>query len=235
MSLKVIGAGFGRTGTLSLKLALEQLGFGPCYHMVEKLKRPEHDANWLTLARGETKDWRTVLSGYQATVDWPGVYFWKTLAAANPDAKIILTVRDAQQWYESAANTIFTRMRDFAETLAHNDTGTLDQKHLTHRRMVNAIVANGTFDGNLDRTHAIAVFNAHNDDVGRSVPPERLLVYRSGRGLGPPLRLLGRACAADTLPERQQHGGLWKPIPKKRSCPMRHGGVLQTLLSCRSR
>jgi hypothetical protein len=182
MSLKVIGAGFGRTGTLSLKLALEQLGFGPCYHMVETLHHPAHDAAWLALARGKAKDWRAVLGGYQATVDWPGVYFWRALAAANPDAKIILTVRNADQWYDSAANTIFSRMRDFTETLAHDDNGTLGQERRAHMRMVNSIVADGTFDGYLDRAHAIDVFNAHNEDVRRSVPPKKLLVYQSGEG-----------------------------------------------------
>jgi hypothetical protein len=125
MSLKVIGAGFGRTGTLSLKRALEQLGFGPCYHMAETRHHPDHDAAWLALARGETTDWHSVLTDYQATVDWPGVHFWKMLAAANPDAKIILTVRDPDRWYDSADQTIFRRMREFAKVLARGEDGTM--------------------------------------------------------------------------------------------------------------
>jgi len=182
MSLKVVGAGFGRTGTLSLKLALEQLGFDPCYHMVETRHHPTHDAAWLALARGETKDWQSVLTGYRATVDWPGAYFWKTLADDNPNAKIILTVRDAERWYDSAAKTIFARMREFADALASGQDDIADPKRRAHMRMVNTIVADGTFGGNLDRTHAIDVFNAHNDNVYRSVPAERLLVYESGEG-----------------------------------------------------
>ena len=90
-TLKVIGAGFGRTGTLSLKLALEELGLGPCYHMIEVSAHPEHDALWLALAKGESSDWRPMLQGYASTVDWPTTYIWKELAAANPQAKIILT------------------------------------------------------------------------------------------------------------------------------------------------
>ncbi len=121
MPLKVIGAGFGRTGTMSLKLALEQLGFGPCYHMAEVMTRPGHDTMWLALARGEVSDWRPILDGFNATVDWPSTYFWRRLAADNPDAKIILTLRDAEAWYRSAAATIFGRMLEFealrAETL----------------------------------------------------------------------------------------------------------------------
>ena len=101
MPLKVIGAGFGRTGTMSLKLALDQLGFGPCYHMAEVMTRPDHDTMWLALARGEASDWGPILDGFNATVDWPSTYFWRRLAADNPDAKIVLTVRDAEAWYRA--------------------------------------------------------------------------------------------------------------------------------------
>jgi hypothetical protein len=182
MSLKVIGAGFGRTGTLSLKLALEQLGFAPCYHMIETGRRPEHDALWLAIARGESGDWRSILEGYAACVDWPGVSIWKSLVAANPQAKVILTVRDPQRWYASAASTIFARMQDFANTLARGDADTADPARRTHMAMVNRIVVDNSFGGSLDKAHAIAVFNAHNEEVRRTVPPKRLLVYESGEG-----------------------------------------------------
>lgn len=100
MTPNVIGAGFGRTGTLSLKSALEELGLGPCYHMVETRAHPEHDTMWLALANGEASDWRPMLSGYASAVDWPTTYFWKDLAAANPQAKIILTLRDPDAWLQ---------------------------------------------------------------------------------------------------------------------------------------
>jgi sulfotransferase family protein len=182
MSLEVIGTGFGRTGTLSLKQALEQLGFGPCYHMIETRTHPDHDALWLALARGETKDWRAILGDYRATVDWPGVFIWKDLVAANPDAKVILGLRDAESWYESAANTIFARMRDFANALESAELDRLDPAHVAHMRMVNEVVMQQTFGGDLGRAHAIAVFEAHNAEVRRTVPPERLLVYEPGEG-----------------------------------------------------
>ncbi|MGB8711334.1 MAG: sulfotransferase family protein, partial [Methyloceanibacter sp.] len=121
MTLKVIGAGFGRTGTLSLKLALEELGLGPCYHMIEVNAHREHDALWLALARSEASDWRPMLQGYASTVDWPTTYNWKELAAANPQAKIILTVRDPEAWYASAAATIFARMLEFESMRAIPD------------------------------------------------------------------------------------------------------------------
>ena len=79
MTLRVVGAGLGRTGTHSLKLALEQLLGGPCYHMVEVLGRPDQAAVWSRAARGEEPDWTTFLAGYEATVDWPAASFWREL------------------------------------------------------------------------------------------------------------------------------------------------------------
>ena len=181
MLLKVIGAGFGRTGTLSLKHALDELGFGPCYHMMETRHHPDHDAAWIALARGETQEWQSILTGYQSIVDWPGVAFWKMLVSANPDAKVILTVRDPARWYESADKTIFSRMRTFSKALERgkdlpDSTGEL------HMRMVKTVVADQSFGGRLDRENAISVFNTHNEEVRHAVPPERLLIYESGEG-----------------------------------------------------
>lgn len=191
MPLKVIGAGFGRTGTLSLKLALEQLGHGPCYHMAETLQHPEHDAQWLALAQGETNDWRAILDGYGACVDWPSIMIWKELVGAYPDAKVILTLRNPERWYASASNTIFARMREYAELLAASNDNAIDPARRTHMRMVNAVVVDKTFGGNLEGDHAMAVFSAHNEEVCRTVPPERLLIYESGEGWGRLCAFLG--------------------------------------------
>src|SRR5215212_7838314 len=118
MSLEVIGAGFGRTGTMSLKVALEQLGYGPCYHMVELFEHPDHVERWEAAVRGEEPvDWEEVFAGYRATVDWPGAAFYKELSERYPEAKVILTVRDPDRWYESARNTIFT-LQDVASSRA---------------------------------------------------------------------------------------------------------------------
>src|SRR3954470_7666921 len=110
-TLQVIGAGFGRTGTLSLRDALVRLGFRPCDHMLENIEHPERFALWHEAFQhkqaGLTIDWRPLLSGYRAIVDWPGVYFWRELVAGHPDAKVVLTVRDPHRWYESAMATIF--------------------------------------------------------------------------------------------------------------------------------
>jgi len=191
MLLKVIGAGFGRTGTLSLKYALEQLGFGPCYHMIETREHPEHDAMWLALARGDPHDWHAILDGYAASVDWPAIMIWKELVAAYPDAKVILTLRDSEHWYKNASKTIFARMREFAEALARDAAASIDPPRRAHMRMVNAVVVDKAFGGDLGHHHAIEVFNAHNAGVRRAIPPEKLLVYESGQGWDPLCAFLG--------------------------------------------
>ena len=106
MSLKVIGAGFGRTGTLSLKMALEQLGLGPCYHMVEVFKHRDHLPRWIAAHEGAETDWADLFSGYAATVDWPSCNLWQAQLEAFPEAKILLARRDPKAWYRSVMNTI---------------------------------------------------------------------------------------------------------------------------------
>jgi hypothetical protein len=187
MSIKVIGAGLGRTGTLSLKLALEELGFGRCYHMTEVLAHREDARIWDAAARGEPVEWEALLRDCQATVDWPGCTFYEELMRRYPDAKVVLTVRDPERWYESAYHTIyyvqqafprwitpfFPRMRDF-------------------RRMVDRLIWDGTFQGRFeDRPFAIEVFNRHNDEVRGVVPPERLLVFEVREGWQPLCAFLG--------------------------------------------
>src|SRR4051794_9317995 len=108
MSLKVIGAGFGRTGTASLKGALDMIGFGPCYHMIEVFDHPEHIALWHAALDGTLLSWELILRNYVSSCDWPAASFYERLMRANPDAKVILTVRDPEKWYESVLNTIYS-------------------------------------------------------------------------------------------------------------------------------
>jgi hypothetical protein len=221
MSLKVIGAGFGRTGTMSLKLALEQLGVGPCYHMAEVMTRPGHDTMWLALAKGETSDWRLILDGFNSTVDWPSTYFWRRLAADNPDAKIVLTLRDAEAWYRSAAATIFGRMLEFealrAEALrVGSGLEALDPARRRHMEMVNTIIVKNTFGGSLDKANAIRVFAAHNDEVRREVPAARLLVYETGQGWEPLCRFLGVAVPEAPYPRVNSTSDFAAQFPKRR-------------------
>ena len=112
MSLQVVGAGLGRTGTASLKMALEELLGGRCHHMFEVLERPEEISVWTAAARGDMPDWQRLLSDYVALVDWPGASFWPELVEAFPDALVLLSVRDLDEWYDSAAATIFPESSD---------------------------------------------------------------------------------------------------------------------------
>ena len=107
MALKIIGAGFGRTGTLSMKAALEQLGFMKCHHMVDVVPSPEQVDAWLAKSRGETVDWERVFHGFEASVDFPSSLFYAELAGVYPDAKVVLTVRPPDGWYESTRNTLY--------------------------------------------------------------------------------------------------------------------------------
>ena len=106
-SLKVIGAGLGRTATLSLKVALERLGLDKCYHMTEIFAQPDHVGLWDAAGRGRPVDWEALFRGYQATVDWPGCHFYRDFLARYPDANVILTVRDPERWYDSARQTSY--------------------------------------------------------------------------------------------------------------------------------
>jgi hypothetical protein len=177
MTLQVIGAGFGRTGTKSLKLALEQLGFAPCYHMVEVFGHPDHNEIWEGAALGKPTDWKGFLAPYRAGVDWPICHFWRELAGIFPDAKFILTERDPEAWYKSISQTIIASMERKDEPA--------DPVRRRQVRMGRLIVSEKTFGGRIDKDHVIAVYRRHNQDVKDTLPASRLLVTDSPEGWGP--------------------------------------------------
>jgi Sulfotransferase domain len=194
--VKVIGAGFGRTGTLSLKAALEELGFAPCYHMREVFEHPKDAGLWKAAAEGEPVDWHSVLDQYQAAVDWPVCAFYKELMEEYPEAKVLLTVRDPERWYESTAATIHNVQRRFSKVPrfmkrflpAISNVG----------QMIQAVVWDGTFHGNfVNKDQAISIFNRHIEEVQRYVPAERLLVYTVKEGWEPLCAFLGVEVPAD--------------------------------------
>lgn len=184
MTIKVIGAGFGRNGTLSLKLALEQLGFDKCYHMMTLDQDKDEDLAWLALSRGENVDFDVLFQGYQASVDWPSCNFWREQMAAYPEAKVILSERDPQRWYESVMNTIYpasAAMKDVQDPLMQRRS-----------RMVFELIWDGLFDGRMsDRDHVIDVYLKHNQQVKDEVPAEKLLVFESSIGWEPLCEFLG--------------------------------------------
>jgi hypothetical protein len=198
VGVKVIGAGFGRTGTASLKVALEELGFGPCYHMTEVFANPDHADFWRAAWRGEPVHWDGVLGSYAATVDWPACTFYGELMERHPDAKVLLSVRDPERWYESTRNTIYELSRlSTGSPLARLSFAILSlfvfgTFKTGQGPMTEEIVWQGTFDGRFeDKHHAIEVFNRHNQEVQRRVPQEQLLVYEAKEGWRPLCEFLG--------------------------------------------
>jgi hypothetical protein len=189
MALRVVGAGLGRTGTNSLKVALEQLLEGRCYHMYELFGRPEDLPAWEAAVRGEPVDWDGLLHEYAATVDWPAAAFWRELYAANPDAVVLLSTRDsARTWWESMEQTI-------VPTLSR-PTPSEDPDAVRGRAMVLEMMRQRFTPDWCDRAAAMAAYERHNDDVRRAVPRERLVEWQPSDGWEP-------ICAALELPVPQ--------------------------------
>jgi hypothetical protein len=184
MALKVVGAGFGRTGTLSLKHALERVGAGPCYHMMEVFPRPDHVAMWHRLAFENLIDWDLLFRDFQATVDWPSARWWREIAAHYPEARVLLSVRDPESWYKSMIDTIFQPMnfqvRDDASEIVR-----------LQNQMVRKAILTETFDNRFeDKAHAIEVFERHTQEVRDTIDPARLLVFDVKEGWAPLCRFL---------------------------------------------
>jgi hypothetical protein len=184
--------GFGRTGTTSLKLALERLGAGPCYHMLDVMQDQTRARAWLAAGQSQRPDWSSLFAGFSSTVDWPAAAFWRELLDAYPGAKAILTVRDPQQWYDSMAKTILRAWRMRRERAGQppaEGTGTdaprvVDTKDFGD--MIEVVVERRVFDGRADdREYAIARLERHIAEVKASVPAEQLLVYEVTQGWEP--------------------------------------------------
>ena len=188
MSLYVVGAGVGRTGTHSLKLALERLVGGRCHHMLELVRHPAEIPAWIGAIDGRPADWRAMLDGYSALVDWPGAAFWREISAANPDAPVLLSVRDPDSWYRSASNTIFL---------------TFDRVPPEARPWMDAVrrLLRDRFSDRFDDPTAMMdAFVRHNDAVRREVPAARLLEWTPGDGWDPICERLGLAVPAEPFP-----------------------------------
>ena len=172
----MVGAGLGRTGTMSLQAALQELLGGRCYHMLEVFEHPEHIALWHAAIRGdEMPDWDSMLAGYVATVDWPACTFWRELADANPDAPVLLSTRPADAWWRSAHATIFEM---------GNREPPDDPVFGPQQRMIHDMFKRFTPDWQQEEA-AKAAFEAHNAEVRATVPADRLTEWQPGDGWGP--------------------------------------------------
>jgi hypothetical protein len=183
MSLKVIGAGFGRTGTRSLKEALEILGFAPCHHMVEVFMHPEQVPLWDKAALGQMTDWDELFANYESACDWPSCYFY-------PDAKVILSLRDPKSWYKSVAATIMPAMMKPKDGDERRLPGIFGPK----------IIGEDTFHNDFSEKNMIRVYEAHNEEVKRAIPKDRLLVFEAKDGWAPLCKLLGVAVPDQPYP-----------------------------------
>ena len=180
MALEVIGAGLGRTGTLSLKLALERIGFGKCYHMSEMLANVRaHLPLWIESAKGDPQ-WDAIFAGYRSTTDYPGCMVWRGLMAKYPGAKVILTTRDPDRWFDSVGATVFSpehrarfegnpMMEEFFRLTVFGDLG----------------------DRLGNRARMVEYFNTWNQAVIDEVPADKLLVYSAREGWEPLCAFLG--------------------------------------------
>ena len=175
MTLKVIGAGFGRTGTNSMQIALDLLGFGPCHHMFEVTNNPVMKTRWRAFMQGTIMGWDELFEGYAACMDWPAAHYWQTLIELYPDARVILTWRDPESWWRSFERTL---LRYYQTT--------------DERESVGFQIIDRAFDGRpYDRDHALALYQANIDAVKATVPADRLLVHCLGDGWEPLCAHLG--------------------------------------------
>lgn len=176
MALKVIGSGLGRTGTMSTKLALEQIGFGPCHHMIEVFAHPESVPLWVDAGNGKP-DWDAIFAGYQSMVDHPGCAYWRELMAFYPDAKVLHTVRDPVKWFESTQATIFA-------------PGRPPPPEGPMRTFMAQVL--GWYGGDIhDRDFMLDFFERHTAAVVAGVPKDRLLVFEVSQGWEPLCDFLG--------------------------------------------
>ena len=182
MSLKVISAGFGRTGTMSLKLALEQLLGAPCHHMEEVVKNgPDQVPLWNDAVDGKA-DWDAIYNGFSSAVDWPTAAFWRDVHAAFPEAKMILSTRSAESWWKSFSNTILPSLLDERGPPPHLKDWI---------EMVKKVVIGRSLGGKTDKDGAITAFEAHEAAVKTAYPEGQLLVHEAKDGWEPLCAFLG--------------------------------------------
>jgi hypothetical protein len=202
MALKVIGSGFGRTGTMSMKLALEQLGFGPCHHMIEVVQNPAQPAVWKAVAAGEKVDWSEVFRGYNSQVDWPGAAVWRETSLAFPHAKVLHTERPEDVWWNSFTVTI----GKFFNLLPNLP---LPPEIADSFRTMKTLFIKEQFGDPVERDRAIASYRRNNQMVRDTIPADRLLVFDITQGWGPLCRFLDVTEPETPFPSSNHRAEFW--------------------------
>ena len=207
MTVHVIGVGVGRTGTYSLKLAINQLGLGPCHHMEEVLhNQSEQVPLWAAAVQGHP-DWEAIYTGYESAVDWPTAGFFRELADVYPSAKFILTVRDPERWVESFSETIY-------KLLASGDQ--VPEEMRAWLDMAAGVIGKTGFPAGLDLAGMMKAFSAHNDAVRKTVPEDQLLVFEVKDGWAPLCEFLDLPVPENPFPRTNDRGEFWDRVSGKK-------------------
>ena len=203
MSLKVIGSGFGRTGTMSMKEALGVLGLGPCHHMLEVMENPKQLPHWKAIAAGEQVNWAEVFEGYNSQVDWPGAHVWQETSIAFPEARVIHTERPEDAWWNSFNGTIGKFFANYSDLdLPPHITDIFDT--------MNGWLIKEAFDDFTDRDSAIAAYRLNNQKVRDTIPADRLLVFNVADGWDPLCRFLELPVPDTAFPHRHPKKEFWE-------------------------
>ncbi len=203
MSISVIGVGVGRTGTNSLRLALNQLGLGPCHHMDEVIQNMTVQVPlWAAAAKGNP-DWTAIFKGYGSAVDWPTASFYRELHKQYPTAKFVLTQRSTESWYASFSETIYKLLGMKDELPTHM------QDWLT---MSLAVLAKAGVTNGMDETGLKAAFNTHNEAVKAAIPAKQLLVYEVSQGWEPLCAFLGKPVLSEAFPRSNDRTAFWENL-----------------------
>ncbi len=205
MALKIIGSGFGRTGTKSLKQALETLGFGPCHHMYEVMASERQQALWMEAMRGKEIDWDEIYAGFSAQVDWPGLHYWHEASIAFPAARVVHTERGEDEWWTS-----------FSATIGKFHT-VLDQVPLPQNldalfRALRKTMVDPVFGDHTSKASAIAAYRAHNARVRATIPAARLLVFDVRQGWEPLCDFLGLDVPDAPFPNTNPRAEFWDVV-----------------------
>jgi hypothetical protein len=207
MPLKVIDAGVGRTGTLSLKLAINRLGLGPCHHMEEVLhNRPVHVPLWAAALKGDP-DWQAIYRGYASAMDWPTAGFFRELSEADPTAMFIVTHRSPESWVESFSETIY-------KALAGRDHAPPEMQAWLD--MCAGVISKTGFPDGLEADGLMRAFTAHNEAVKAAIPAKQLLVYQVKEGWEPLCAFLDMPVPSDPFPRTNDRAEFWELIAGKK-------------------
>jgi hypothetical protein len=203
MTMHVIGAGVGRTGTLSLRLAINRLGLGPTYHMQDVLhNQPERVPQWSEALKGRP-DWSTIFQGFKSAVDWPTAAFFRELSEEYPSAKFVLTHRSPESWAASFGDTIY-------KALAGKDEAPPEAQDWLD--MCTEVIAHTGFPAGLDDKELMKAFVAHNEAVKSTIPANRLLVFEVKEGWEPLCQFLGTEVPDEPFPRTNNREEFWELV-----------------------